>query len=300
VSELSLLGELGSGQFGVVRRGRWTRVIDSTDHLTSKQPQVSNSKNKKDARQSPLPTTTKTVVFDVAVKLMKEGTMSEADFVREAKVMTRLKHPNLVQLFGLCIEHRPICIVTEYMKHGSLLSFLRKNSTTLKQNVLQLLHFCSQVCEGMTYLEQKNYIHRDLAARNCLVGEGSVVKVADFGLTRFVSDSNEYTSSSGTKFPIKWAPPEVLWFTKFSSKSDVWAFGVLMWEVFTCGQMPYGKCSNSQVVDLIREGKRLERPRLASKDVFDFMIACWEELPEDRPSFSVLLSRIRQQLKSSP
>jgi len=273
VQELSLLEELGSGQFGVVRRGRWTKTIDDREAGRRK-----------------------TVCCDVAVKLMKEGTMSEADFVREAKVMTKLKHPNLVQLYGICIEHRPICIVTEFMKYGSLLSFLRSRASQLRQAPGQLLQMCLQVCEGMAYLEAKNYIHRDLAARNCLVGEGHVVKVADFGLTRFVADSNEYTSSSGTKFPIKWAPPEVLWFTKFSSKSDVWAFGVLMWEVFTCGQMPYGRSSNAQVVEMIRNGERLEKPRLCSTEIFQVMEDCWDELPEKRPSFLQLNQRLKHLL----
>jgi serine/threonine protein kinase len=228
---------------------------------------------------------------------MKEGTMSESDFVQEAKVMTKLRHPNLVMLFGLCIEHRPICIVTEFMKHGSLLSFLRNKVNSLKTNVTQLINMCTQVCEGMAYLEANNYIHRDLAARNCLVGEGHVVKVADFGLARLVADSNEYTSSSGTKFPIKWAPPEVLWFTKFSSKSDIWAFGVLMWEVMTCGQMPYGRCSNAQVVEMIRNGERLQRPRLCTTESFAVMESCWSESPDKRPTFAQLNHRLRMLLK---
>ena len=198
---MQLLEELGSGQFGVVRHGKWRSRTD------------------------------------VAVKLMKEGTMSEEDFIDEAKVMTRLQHPNLVKLYGLCIEHRPICIVAEYLKHGSLLSFLRKNDSKLNCNIVSskisliLLNMCSQVCSAMAYLEARNYIHRDLAARNCLVGHGGVVKVADFGLARYVID-DEYTSSGGTKFPIRWAPPEVLWYTRFSSKSDVWAYGILMWGKF--------------------------------------------------------------------
>ncbi|GFY64018.1 tyrosine-protein kinase Btk29A [Trichonephila inaurata madagascariensis] len=136
----------------------------------------------------------------------------------------KLQHPHLVQLYGVCTKHRLICIVTEYMKHGSLLKYLRENERRLSPKTSVLLDMSVQVCSGMEYLEQHNYIHRDLAARNCLVGEGVIVKVADFGLARYVID-DEYTSSGGAKFPIKWAPPEVLGYTRFSSKSDVWAYG---------------------------------------------------------------------------
>ncbi|RWS30532.1 Tyrosine-protein kinase Btk29A-like protein [Leptotrombidium deliense] len=256
-NDLSLLEELGSGQFGVVRKGKWKEIVD------------------------------------VAVKLMKEGTMSEQEFIEEAKTMTKLQHTNLVQLYGVCIEHRPICIVTEFMKYGSLLSYLRKNENALKQRPMDLLAMCFQVCAGMAYLEANNYIHRDLAARNCLVGENSIVKVADFGLTRYVID-DEYTSSSGTKFPIKWAPPEVLRFTRFSSKSDVWAFGVLMWEMFTCGKMPYGKASNAQVVEMVIDGQRLDRPKICPREIFYLMKFCWEESPETRPSFVQLSTKLKR------
>ncbi|KAJ4429317.1 Tyrosine-protein kinase Btk29A, partial [Periplaneta americana] len=233
--ELMLHEELGSGQFGVVRRGKWRGSID------------------------------------VAVKMMKEGTMSEDDFIEEAKVMTKLQHQNLVQLYGVCSKHRPIYIVTEYMRHGSLLNYLRRHETTLGGNVGMLLDMCIQVCKGMAYLERHNYIHRDLAARNCLVGSENVVKVADFGLARYVLD-DQYTSSGGTKFPIKWAPPEVLNYTRFSSKSDVWAYGVLMWEVFTCGKMPYGRLKNTEVVDRVQRGIVLERPKACFKDVYEVNI----------------------------
>ncbi|KAH7644550.1 tyrosine-protein kinase-like protein [Dermatophagoides farinae] len=252
VTDLQLLEELGSGQFGVVRHGKW--------------------KGK----------------YDVAVKLMKEGTMSERDFIEEAKVMTKLLHPNLVKLHGICIEHRPICIVAEFMKHSSLLSFLRKNEQKIldsPQRIRFLLNMCIQVSSGMAYLESHNYIHRDLAARNCLVGNGNIVKVADFGLTRYVID-DEYTSSGGTKFPIRWAPPEVLWFTRFSSKSDVWAYGILTWEVFSLGKLPYGKLTNAEVVEKIREGHRLDKPKQwCPCEIFQIMKMCWQELPEKRPSF---------------
>lgn len=254
-SELVLHEELGSGQFGVVRRGRWRGCMDT------------------------------------AVKMMKEGTMSEDDFIEEAKVMTKLQHQNLVQLYGVCSKHRPIFIVTEFMKHGSLLNYLRRHEASLSTNAGMLLDMCIQVCKGMAYLERHNYIHRDLAARNCLVGWENVVKVADFGLARYVLD-DQYTSSGGTKFPIKWAPPEVLNYTRFSSKSDVWAYGVLMWEVFTCGKMPYGRLKNSEVVDRVQRGIVLEKPKACSKEIYDVMRKCWAHGPDERPSFRVLKEQL--------
>jgi tyrosine-protein kinase Tec len=254
-TELMLLEELGSGQFGVVRRGKWRGSID------------------------------------VAVKMMKEGTMSEDDFIEEAKVMTKLQHTNLVQLYGVCSKNRPIFIVTEYMRYGSLLNHLRRHEQSLSNNQGLLLDMCIQICKGMAYLERHNYIHRDLAARNCLVGTENVVKVADFGLARYVLD-DQYTSSGGSKFPIKWAPPEVLNYTRFSSKSDVWAYGVLMWEVFTCGKMPYGRLKNTEVVERVQKGMILEKPKACDKEVYDIMRKCWSHLPENRPSFRVLKEQL--------
>ncbi|CAB3228436.1 unnamed protein product [Arctia plantaginis] len=250
-SELVLNEELGAGQFGVVRRGKWRGRIDT------------------------------------AVKMMKEGTMSEDDFIDEAKVMTKLQHPNLVQLYGVCSKHRPIYIVTEYMRNGSLFNYLRRTMPD-QLGPAVLLDMCIQVCKGMAYLERHNYIHRDLAARNCLVGDENVVKVADFGLARYVLD-DQYTSSGGTKFPIKWAPPEVLNYTRFSSKSDVWAFGVLMWEVFTCGKVPYGRMKNSEVVDMVVTRRQvLEKPKGCLNEIYNVMRMCWRHTPEERPSFRVL------------
>lgn len=254
-TELTLGEELGSGQFGVVRRGKWKGAID------------------------------------VAVKMMKEGTMSEDDFIEEAKVMTKLQHQNLVQLYGVCSKNRPIFIITEYMKHGSLLSFLRKLKPSLYTDHCTLLDITLQVCRGMAYLERHNYIHRDLAARNCLVGAENVVKVADFGLARYVID-DQYTSNGGAKFPIKWSPPEVLNFTRFSSKSDVWAYGVLCWEVFTCGEMPYGRAKNPEVVERVQRGQILSQPSACPHQVYEVMRLCWAAMPDDRPSFRTIKEQL--------
>ncbi|XP_042606696.1 LOW QUALITY PROTEIN: tyrosine-protein kinase TXK [Cyprinus carpio] len=254
-SELTFMKELGSGQFGVVQLGKW------------------RSQHK------------------VAIKTIREGAMSEEDFIEEAKIMTRLCHPKLVQLYGVCVTQRPICIVTEFMENGCLLHFLRQHSRTLGPR--QLLFMCQDVCEGMEYLEQNSFIHRDLAARNCLVNERNVVKVCDFGMTRYVLD-NQYTSSMGSRFPVKWSPPEVLHFNKFSNKSDVWSFGVLMWEVFSEGKTPFENRSNLEVVEEVTQDGRLYRPHRASAHIYNIMFHCWHERPHGRPPFSELLQNIRQ------
>nr|XP_039259723.1 tyrosine-protein kinase TXK-like [Styela clava] len=250
--ELQMERELGNGQFGVVKLALY--------------------RNKQ----------------YVAVKMMREGTMEEDSFIEEAEVMTRLHHKHLVQLYGVVTRQRPICIITEYMENGCLLDYIR-NHKGLQDQPAQLLDMCYQVCDAMHYLEENNLIHRDLAARNCLVGKQLIIKVSDFGLTRFVLD-DEYTSSLGSKFPIKWAAPEVLNYTKFSSKSDVWAFGILMWEIFSGGKMPYLGMGNGDVVEQVGQGYRLERPGHCPHDVYSIMKKCWELEPEKRPSFDNLIS----------
>ncbi|XP_059845135.1 tyrosine-protein kinase Tec isoform X3 [Hypanus sabinus] len=254
-SELTFMKELGSGQFGVVRLGKWRAQ------------------------------------HKVAIKAIREDAMREEDFIEEAKVMMKLSHPKLVQLYGVCTQQKPIYIVTEFMELGCLLNYLRQRRGQLNNEML--LSICQDVCEGMAYLETKKFIHRDLAARNCLVSESHVVKVSDFGMTRYVLD-DQYTSSSGAKFPVKWSPPEVLHYSKFSSKSDVWSFGVLMWEVYNDGKMPFETKTNAEVVEFISSGFRLYRPKQASKPVYEIMNQCWHEKAEGRPCFSDLLLMINE------
>uniref|UniRef100_A0A672HIT9 Tyrosine-protein kinase n=1 Tax=Salarias fasciatus TaxID=181472 RepID=A0A672HIT9_SALFA len=259
-SDLTFMKELGAGQFGVVRLGKWRAQ------------------------------------HKVAIKTIKEGAMLEEDFIEEAKVMMKLCHPKLVQLYGVCLQQRPLLIVAEFMENGCLLNFLRQRGRTLKE--AWLLSMCQDVCEGMEYLEAHQFLHRDLAARNCLVNEHNVVKVSDFGLTRYVLD-NQYTSSSGAKFPVKWSPPEVLHFSKYSSKSDVWSFGVVMWEIYSEGRTPFENRSNLEVVNDITRGVRLYRPHRASQPLYAIMYRCWHERPEGRPKFSELLEEI-QKLAENP
>uniref|UniRef100_F1MSH3 Tyrosine-protein kinase n=1 Tax=Bos taurus TaxID=9913 RepID=F1MSH3_BOVIN len=252
-SELTFMRELGSGLFGVVRLGKWRAQ------------------------------------YKVAIKAIREGAMCEEDFIEEAKVMMKLTHPKLVQLYGVCTQQKPIYIVTEFMERGCLLNFLRQRQGHFSRDML--LSMCQDVCEGMEYLERNSFIHRDLAARNCLVNEAGIVKVSDFGMARYVLD-DQYTSSSGAKFPVKWCPPEVFNYSRFSSKSDVWSFGVLMWEIFTEGRMPFEKNTNYEVVTMVTRGHRLHQPKLASRYVYEVMLRCWQEKPEGRPSFEDLLRTI--------
>ncbi|XP_028941525.1 cytoplasmic tyrosine-protein kinase BMX, partial [Antrostomus carolinensis] len=248
--EIVLLRDLGSGRFGVVYLGKWKRQ------------------------------------YDVAIKMIKEGTTSEDEFLEEAQTMMKFNHPKLVRLYGVCSKSYPIYLVTEYMPNGCLLSYLRSHGKELQP--LQLLEICYDICDAMAFLESCQFIHRDLAAKNCLVDSNLIVKVSDFGMTRYVLD-DLYISSLGTKFPVKWSAPEVFRYTKFSSKSDVWAFGILMWEVFTLGKQPYELYDNMQVIEKVSQGYRLYRPQLVSDIIYQIMYNCWHELPEKRPAFYQLL-----------
>ncbi|XP_060686271.1 tyrosine-protein kinase ABL2 isoform X3 [Hemiscyllium ocellatum] len=220
----------------------------------------------------------------VAVKTLKEDTMEVEEFLKEAAVMKEIKHPNLVQLLGVCTLEPPFYIVTEYMPHGNLLDYLR-DCHKEEVNAVVLLYMATQISSAMEYLEKKNFIHRDLAARNCLVGENHVVKVADFGLSRLMT-GDTYTAHAGAKFPIKWTAPESLAYNTFSIKSDVWAFGVLLWEIATYGMSPYPGIDLSQVYDLLEKGYRMEQPEGCPPKVYELMRSCWQWNPMERPSFA--------------
>ncbi|OCT88140.1 tyrosine-protein kinase ITK/TSK-like isoform X2 [Xenopus laevis] len=252
-TQLTLIQEIGSGQFGVVHLAKWQGITK------------------------------------VAVKMIRERMMSEEDFVEEAQVLMKLSHPKLVQFLGVCTQQIPIFLVFEFMENGCLYEYLRNHRGKISKETA--LGMCQDVCEGMEYLEMSNFIHRDLAARNCLVGESLVVKVSDFGMTRFVLD-DQYTSSTGTKFPVKWSAPEVFRFGLYSSKSDVWSFGVLVWEVFSEGKIPFEHLSNSEAVEKISAGLRLFKPKMSSERVYKMMNNCWQEKTDIRPTFHQLLREI--------
>ncbi|KAG7262059.1 hypothetical protein CRUP_036068 [Coryphaenoides rupestris] len=248
-TDITMKHKLGGGQYGEVYEGVWKKY-----NLT------------------------------VAVKTLKEDTMEVEEFLKEAAVMKEIKHPNLVQLLGVCTREPPFYIITEFMTHGNLLDYLRECNRE-EVNAVVLLYMATQISSAMEYLERKNFIHRDLAARNCLVGENHLVKVADFGLSRLMT-GDTYTAHAGAKFPIKWTAPESLAYNKFSIKSDVWAFGVLLWEIATYGMSPYPGIDLSQVYELLEKDYRMDRPEGCPEKVYELMTACWKWIPAERPSFA--------------
>ncbi|XP_062323431.1 tyrosine-protein kinase SRK2 [Osmerus eperlanus] len=253
-SSVRLLNKLGAGQFGEVFEGVWN---DTTS---------------------------------VAVKTLKPGSMDPKDFLREAQIMKKLRHPKLIQLYAVCTVAEPIYIITELMSNGSLLEYLQKDKGT-KLRISDQIEMAAQVAAGMAYLELQNYIHRDLAARNVLVGENNICKVADFGLARVFmdqSDENVYEASEGTKFPVKWTAPEAIHGNKFTIKSDIWSFGILLYEIMTFGQMPYPTMTNYQVVQRLPTGYRMTCPPHCPKVMYEIMVDCWKENEMDRPTFETL------------
>uniref|UniRef100_A0A673YS81 Tyrosine-protein kinase n=1 Tax=Salmo trutta TaxID=8032 RepID=A0A673YS81_SALTR len=229
----------------------------------------------------------------VAVKNIKCDVTAQA-FLEETTVMTKLQHKNLVRLLGV-ILHNGLHIVTELMAKGNLVNFLRTRGRYVISTD-QLLRFALDVCEGMEYLESKRLVHRDLAARNILVSNEGVAKVSDFGLTKL-----DCKASDKAKLPVKWTAPEALKKEKLSTRSDVWSYGVLLWETFSYGRQPYPKMSLKEVKELVEQGYRMEAPEECPPSVYALMRCCWEAEPRKRPSFQKLQEKLERELtKHSP
>ncbi|XP_031565299.1 tyrosine-protein kinase CSK-like [Actinia tenebrosa] len=222
----------------------------------------------------------------VAIKSLKDDDRAAQQFLAEASVMTSLHHPNLVQLLGVSLDGSPVYIVTEYCGKGSLIDYLRSRGRTVIGQK-DLVGFGRDVAAGLEYLESKNLVHRDVAARNVLIDDNASAKLSDFGLAREANFNQE-----GGKFPIKWTAPEALKEQNFSTKSDVWSYGIFLWELFSFGRVPYPRVPLSDVVSKVEKGYRMDIPDGCPQEVYVIMKDCWNLAPSKRPSFGQIVKRM--------
>ncbi|XP_059372958.1 tyrosine-protein kinase Mer-like [Carassius carassius] len=276
---LSIGKVLGEGEFGSVMEG----------HL--KQPDGTSEK--------------------VAVKTMKLDNFSQREieeFLNEAACMKDFHHPNVIRLLGVCLEvvsnHFPKpMVVLPFMKYGDLHSYLLRSRLSEDPVYLptqMLLKFMIDIAQGMEYLSGRNFLHRDLAARNCMLGDDMSVCVADFGLSKKIYSGDYYRQGRIAKMPVKWIAVESLADRVFTVKSDVWAFGVTMWEIITRGMTPYPGVQNHEIYDYLLEGNRLKQPNDCLDELYGIMLSCWSSDPVDRPDFTQVRKRLENLAEKLP
>uniref|UniRef100_A0A671UPI9 Tyrosine-protein kinase n=1 Tax=Sparus aurata TaxID=8175 RepID=A0A671UPI9_SPAAU len=228
----------------------------------------------------------------VAVKSCKENLAPEhkSKFLMEARILKQYDHPNVVRLIGVCTQKQPIYIIMELIRGGDFLTYLRNESHSLTPKML--VKMTENVASGMEYLESKKCIHRDLAARNCLVAEHNVVKISDFGMSRQQDDGVYSTEGGLRQIPVKWTAPEALNYGRYTTQSDVWSFGVLLWETFSMGMTPYTSMTNQQTRDEVERGYRMPAPHSCPVEISRIMNNCWQYDPKNRPSFKKLRTEL--------
>ncbi|XP_053212804.1 proto-oncogene tyrosine-protein kinase ROS-like isoform X2 [Panonychus citri] len=276
-SQFKQTDRLGCGAFGQVFRGLFTdpELVGSLD--------------------ASLP---------VAIKKLKSDASEQEkdDFMKEAKIMGNFKHPHILKVLGVCLDPGNNSILLELMEGGDLLSYLRDERPTEKKQcdltLDDLLSICVDVAKGCQYLEAMHFVHRDLAARNCLVSsknrESRIVKIGDFGLARDIYKNDYYRKEGEGLLPVRWMAPESLVYAIFTTQSDVWSFGVLLWEVMTLGQQPYPARSNQEVLNHVRSGGRPERPPNCLEEMFLLMNQCWCYNSDMRPTFMSCLNYLEE------
>uniref|UniRef100_A0A7N5ZVY5 Receptor protein-tyrosine kinase n=1 Tax=Anabas testudineus TaxID=64144 RepID=A0A7N5ZVY5_ANATE len=255
-TELKRVKILGSGAFGTVYKGIWVPEGE-------------------------------TVKIPVAIKILNEATGPKAnvEFMDEALIMASMEHPHLVRLLGVCLSPT-IQLVTQLMPHGCLLDYVHEHKDNIGSQLL--LNWCVQIAKGMMYLEERRLVHRDLAARNVLVKSPNHIKITDFGLARLLdADEKEYNADGG-KMPIKWMALECIHYRKFTHQSDVWSYGVTIWELMTFGGKPYDGIPTREIPDILEKGERLPQPPICTIDVYMVMVKCWMIDADSRPKFKEL------------
>ncbi|XP_015751955.1 PREDICTED: fibroblast growth factor receptor 2-like isoform X3 [Acropora digitifera] len=247
---------------------------------------------------------------NVAIKMIKANAREsdKRDLKSELELMKTLKpHPHVIKLLGCVTESEPLLVLIEYVPYGDLLGYLRKsrglNDTYYKDPDIkpksnltsqQLMKFAWQIADGMSYLSLRKVIHRDLAARNVLVGEGETCKITDFGMARDVQEENTYERKTKGRLPVKWTAYEALLFGQYTTKSDVWSYGVVLYEIFTIGGSPYPRMDGNKVVSFLQEGHRMQKPEHVDNKLYQIMMNCWQSEPEIRPSFADLTQQLKQ------
>ncbi|XP_071400069.1 tyrosine-protein kinase receptor TYRO3, partial [Centroberyx affinis] len=243
-------------------------------------------------------------VQKVAVKVLKSDITSSCDIeqcLKEAAYMKDFHHPNVIQLIGVSLHRRPgqrlpiPMVVLPFMKHGDLHTFLllsRLGEQPFDLALQTLIQFMLDIARGMEYLSSRSIIHRDLAARNCMLNENMTVCVADFGLSKKIYSGDYYRQGSVSKLPVKWIALESLADNVYTTQSDVWAFGVTMWEIMARGQTPYPGVENSEIYEYLIKGERLKQPADCRDDIYEIMHSCWSPVPKCRPSFQQLMDQL--------
>ncbi|XP_070543914.1 proto-oncogene tyrosine-protein kinase receptor Ret-like isoform X2 [Ptychodera flava] len=255
----------------------------------------------------------------VAVKMVKHGSSNNElrDLITELNLLKQVNHPNVIKLLGCCTQKGPLYVICEFCEHGSLRNYLREcrrletlyvqdqfnadiNSDESPVDILtarDLVSFSWQICKGMQYLAEMKLVHRDLASRNILVADGKIMKISDFGLTRDIYESDAYLKKSKGRIPVKWMAVESLYDQMYTTKSDVWSFGVLLWEIVTLGATPYPGIPPERLFHILKTGHRMEKPDNCSEELYDIMLRCWKTRPQERPTFVELGQLFEQMLE---
>ncbi|KAG8523115.1 Proto-oncogene tyrosine-protein kinase receptor Ret [Galemys pyrenaicus] len=261
----------------------------------------------------------------VAVKMLKENASPSElrDLLSEFNLLKQVNHPQVIKLYGACSQDGPLLLIVEYAKYGSLRGFLResrkagpgyvgsggsrgsRNSSYLDNpderalTMGDLISFAWQISRGMQYLAEMKLVHRDLAARNVLVAEGRKMKISDFGLSRDVYEEDSYVKRSKGRIPVKWMAIESLFDHIYTTQSDVWSFGVLLWEIVTLGGNPYPGIPPERLFNLLKTGYRMERPDNCSEEMYGLMLQCWKQEPDKRPVFADISKDLEKMMVKS-